>query len=261
MVKALGDILGLTVKRVQFTPDLLPLDIIGTEIYVPHSAEFKLKKGPIFTQILVADEINRAPAKVQAALLEAMQERAVTIGDGTFKLAEPFLVLATQNPIEQEGTYNLPEAQMDRFIFKVKVDYGTLGDEIEMMRRAHETIELRKIMDAQDLLSIKALVSTIKIADPLMDYIARLVTATRNPVGCLAGLIEIGASPRASLAFDKVVRVQALMEGRSYGVPQDVKDVAHDILRHRIRLSYDGEASGWTMDRVIDELLKSVAIP
>ncbi len=261
MVKALGDILGLTVKRVQFTPDLLPLDIIGTEIYVPHSAEFKLKKGPIFTQILVADEINRAPAKVQSALLEAMQERAVTIGDGTFKLSDPFLVLATQNPIEQEGTYNLPEAQMDRFLFKVKVDYGSVSEEIEMMRRSHETIELKKVMTAEELVSIKGLISTIKLADPLRDYIARVVTATRKPAGRLAGVIEIGASPRASLAFDKVVRVNALLEGRSYATPQDVKDVAHDVLRHRVRLSYDGESTGWTVEKVIDELLKSVSIP
>ncbi len=261
MVKALAEIIGLEVKRVQFTPDLLPLDIIGTEMYVPNSSEFRLKKGPIFTQILIADEINRAPAKVQSALLEAMQERSVTIGDKTFKLLEPFLVLATQNPIEQEGTYNLPEAQVDRFIFKVKVDYGNLQEEMEMMRRANESVSLRKILTPEELFKAKKMLNEVKVTDPLREYIARLVTTTRAPIGRLVGLIELGASPRASLAFDRVVRVNALFEGRSYATPQDVKDIAHDILRHRIRLSYDAESSGWTIDKIIDELLKTVAVP
>lgn len=261
MVKTLGETLGLDVKRVQFTPDLLPADIIGTEVFVPTSSEFKLKKGPVFTQILVADEINRAPAKVQSALLEAMQERAVTIGDKTFKLEQPFLVLATQNPIEQEGTYNLPEAQVDRFLFKLNIRYGSLQDEIELMRRSGEEVSISKILDLKKIMDIKNILREIRMTDPLRHYIANIVVSTRNAPGRLGKMIEMGASPRASLSFEKVVRVNALFEGRSYVIPQDVKDVAHDILRHRIRLSYEGESEGMSPDSVIAEILRSVEVP
>jgi MoxR-like ATPase len=261
MVKTLGEILGLEVKRVQFTPDLLPADIIGTEIFVPTNSEFKLKKGPIFTQILIADEINRAPAKVQSALLEAMQERSVTIGDSTFKLEQPFLVLATQNPIEQEGTYNLPEAQVDRFLFKLKIGYGSLQDEIELMARSGEQINIQKLLNLDTILDIKNTLGQIQVSEALRHYIASLVVATRNPSGKLSKMIDMGASPRASLAFEKVVRVNALLDGRTFAIPQDVKDVALDILRHRIRLSYEGESHGLSTDEFILELLKTVEVP
>ena len=266
-VRTLSDVSDLTVNRIQFTPDLLPADVIGTQIYDPRSGEFAVKKGPVFANLVIADEINRAPAKVQSALLEAMQERQVTIGDQTFSLDQPFLVMATQNPIEQEGTYPLPEAQTDRFLFKVRVDYCTPDEEVEMVRRmVHgEAAPVEETITRSDILSLADLAGRILVSDKVRQYLVRVVFATRNPAGAgirdLGNTINVGASPRASLNLERAARINALMGGRGFVTPQDIKDVGHDVLRHRIILSYEAEAENITSDQIIDRIFESVDVP
>ncbi|MCX6129920.1 MAG: AAA family ATPase, partial [Proteobacteria bacterium] len=266
-VKALADCSDLSVARIQFTPDLLPADVVGTQIYDPRQAEFKVKKGPIFTNLLIADEINRAPAKVQSALLEAMQERQVTLGDTSYQLPQPFLVMATQNPIEQEGTYPLPEAQMDRFLFKVKVDYGSLEEEIEIVNRmaGGDGIELTRVVNGKDILHFQTLMKRIHVADKIRRYIVELVFATRKPgaygLQQLDMMIQVGASPRASINLERAARLNALFQGRTYVTPQDVKDVGLDILRHRILPSYEAEAENLSVERMIESIFAHVDVP
>ena len=266
-IKSLSQVSELDFKRIQFTPDLLPADLIGTQIYDQRTAEFKVKQGPIFSNLILADEINRAPAKVQSALLEAMEERQVTIASKSWTLDEPFLVMATQNPIEQEGTYPLPEAQVDRFLFKLVVDYPSAKEEEVIIARAANPnpVKLEKVIGKQDLASLKQLLGSIYISDKIRSYIVDLVHTSRFPkargIKDLEGLIECGASPRASLAIDKVARVNALFEGRSFVTPQDVKDVACDILRHRIKLSYEAEAENMSSEHIVNRILEQVDVP
>jgi len=266
-VKAISDASDLSVKRIQFTPDMLPADVLGTEVYNPKSGEFSLKKGPVFTNLLIADEINRAPAKVQSALLEAMQEKQVTLGDQTFQLDSPFLVMATQNPIEQEGTYPLPEAQVDRFLFKVKVGYGSPEDEQEIVRRmvSGEDIPLEKVFNHDDLNRLKTLSEKIHVSDKVRKYIVDLVFATR---GMYEGLddetkqfIEVGASPRASINLERAARINAMFRGRHFIVPQDVKDIGFDVLRHRIILTYEAEAQNLDHDEIVRRIFERVDVP
>ncbi len=266
-IKTLGQVSSLNFKRIQFTPDLLPADLIGTQIYDPRNAEFKVRKGPIFAHLILADEINRAPAKVQSALLEAMEERQVTIGDQTWPLEEPFLVMATQNPVEQEGTYPLPEAQIDRFLFKLKMTYTSLEDELEIIKRAssRQTLTLQSVATRYEILGMREAVEKIYVSEKIRHYIVSIVYATRTPkargFSDLAPLIEYGASPRASLALDRVARVNALFEGRSFVTPQDVKDIAVDILRHRVKVSYEAEAENMDAEAVITKILERVDVP
>ena len=235
-VNALAKTLQANFKRIQFTPDLLPADLIGTQIYSPKTGEFYIRKGPVFAHIVLADEINRAPAKVQSALLEAMQERQVTIGDETFKLHEPFLVLATQNPLEQEGTYPLPEAQVDRFMLKLKVDYPSREEELKIMElSAYDSLpEIQPVIAPEDIFKIRDVIDEIHIDEKINRYIIDLVSATRNPreygIDDLEGLIEYGASPRASIYLNKVARVNAFLQGRAYVIPNDIKSVGMDVL-------------------------------
>jgi MoxR-like ATPase len=270
MVKVVAGLTGLSFARVQFTPDLLPSDLIGTQIYNPAEHRFETKKGPIFTNLLLADEINRAPAKVQSALLECMAERQVSIGGDSFPLEAPFLVLATQNPIEQEGTYTLPEAQLDRFLFYLKVQYGTIENEMQIVEKAMASkgkdVILKPVMDKQTIHELKQLVYEVQIAQPVRQYIVELVfmsrqAGTRSKNKQLAKWIAVGASPRASIALEQAARLSALMAGRWYVTPQDVKDVAADILRHRIIKSFEAEVEGVTADDVVANLLQEVAIP
>lgn len=256
----LAKALGLDFKRISFTPDLLPADVIGTMVYSPKTGEFTPKKGPVFTNLLLADEINRAPAKVQSALLEAMQERQVTIGDETYALNKPFLVLATQNPIEQEGTYPLPEAQVDRFMFKCLVEPPTLADERRIMQRFAESTEkpeAKKVVTAEELASLRETLSMVYCDEKVGDYILSIVFKTREKTA----LIQNGASPRATLALNLASRGNALLKGRAYATPQDVKEVVHDVLRHRILLTYEAEAEGITSDTIIDRILDEVPVP
>ncbi len=254
-------------QRIQFTPDLLPADIVGTEIYNHEIRSFETRRGPVFSNFVLADEINRAAPKVQSALLEAMQERQVTIGDTTFDLPRPFLVFATQNPVEQEGTYVLPEAQVDRFLFKLVVTYPGEQDEHRMVRLVMDETELPEIepiADTDTLLELQAAARTIFVEDRIITYATDLVFATRDPVrGGLAaeGLIELGASPRASLALIAAARARALMEGRDNVIPEDVKAVAPDVLRHRILITYQADAEGIDSDQLITTILDTVAIP
>jgi MoxR-like ATPase len=266
-VKALAESADLAFSRIQFTPDLLPADVIGTQLYDPRSGEFKVRRGPIFANLVLADEINRAPAKVQSALLEAMQERQVTLGDETYPMKRPFLVLATQNPIEQEGTYPLPEAQVDRFLFKVKIGYGTVEEELEIIARATAGSEptLEHIAGEGDILRMRDLVHKIHVAEKVRRYIVQLVFATRRPsehgVREVEGLIEVGASPRASINLERAARVSALMQGRSFVTPQDVKDVGLDVLRHRIIPTYEAEAENVTTDELVRRIFERVDVP
>lgn len=256
----LAKALGLDFKRISFTPDLLPADVIGTMVYSPKTGEFTPKKGPVFTNLLLADEINRAPAKVQSALLEAMQERQVTIGDETYALNKPFLVLATQNPIEQEGTYPLPEAQVDRFMFKCLVEPPTLADERRIMQRFAESTEkpeAKTVVTAEELASLRETLSMVYCDEKVGDYILSIVFKTREK----NALIQNGASPRATLALNLASRGNALLKGRAYATPQDVKEVVHDVLRHRILLTYEAEAEGITSDTIIDRILDEVPVP
>lgn len=266
-IKTLGEVARLDFRRIQFTPDLLPSDVVGTQIFDPRSGNFSVKRGPVFANLILADEINRAPAKVQSALLEAMQERQVTLAGETQPLAAPFLVMATQNPIEQEGTYSLPEAQLDRFLFKIVVGYGTLEDEMEIMARAVSEEQHRPaaVLSASDILELQALVRKVHVSEKIRRYIANVVIATRDPVAAkipdLKALIEVGASPRASISLEKAARAQAILEGRSYVTPQDVKDVGLDVLRHRVIRSYEAEADSVTPDSIVQRVFAHVEVP
>lgn len=266
-VNALAGSMKLSFSRIQFTPDLLPADLVGTMIYNPEERTFEPKLGPIFAHIILADEINRAPAKVQSALLEAMQERQVTLGDKTYLLPKPFLVLATQNPIDQEGTYQLPEAQLDRFLLKVTVGYPSKADELEIMDRmantaAHPTTE--PVVDQETIAESRALLNEIYMDPAIREYIVDLVIATRYPSkvdSSLQPLIRAGASPRATINLALVARARAFMDGRSFVTPQDVKILARDVLRHRVLLSYEAEAEDMTPDTVIERILAKVPVP
>jgi MoxR-like ATPase len=264
-VKALASTLRASFSRIQFTPDLLPADVLGGQIYNPREGTFTTRKGPIFTNILLADEINRAPAKVQSALLEAMQERQVTLADTTFALEKPFLVLATQNPIEQEGTYPLPEAQVDRFVMKLVVSYPTAEEEREILTRASRPAETPDaVLDPADVLEMQALTRRITVKPVLADYIVSLVQATRQPAALsprMGRLVQFGASPRASISLAACARAAALLDGRDFATPDDVKDVALDVLRHRVLLTYEAEAEQVTPDQVVRELLATVKTP
>ncbi|MBO5684821.1 MAG: MoxR family ATPase [Akkermansia sp.] len=266
-VKALAGTMQAAFSRIQFTPDLLPADLLGTMIYNPEERQFTAKKGPVFANLILADEINRAPAKVQSALLEAMQERQVTLGECSYPLPNPFLVLATQNPIEQEGTYQLPEAQLDRFLFKVVVDYPTRDEELkvlEMMSSTTATPRTSQVVTVQDIEESRALMDQIFIDPAVQRYIVDLVRATRNPEKVdtrLEGLVRAGASPRATINIALAAKALAFTRQRGYVTPQDVKDLAHDILRHRILLSYEAEAANKTSDNVIDSILSKVPVP
>ena len=256
----LATALGLDFKRISFTPDLLPADVVGTLVYSPKTGEFTPKKGPVFTNLLLADEINRAPAKVQSALLEAMQERQVTIGDETYRLPEPFLVLATQNPIEQEGTYPLPEAQVDRFMFKCLVEPPTKTDERRIMQRFAESAErpvAKTVCTPEAIASLRASLNDVYCDEKVGDYILEIVFKTREA----SEFIQCGASPRATLALNLAARGCALLHGRPYATPQDVKEVVHDVLRHRILLTYEAEAENMTSDMIIDKILNEVPVP
>ena len=267
-VTTLARMLQASFQRIQFTPDLLPADLIGTLIYNPKSGEFTTKKGPIFANIILADEINRAPAKVQSALLEAMQERQVTIGDETFPLDDPFLVMATQNPIEQEGTYPLPEAQVDRFMLKVILGYPNKDEELEIIRRmAHpdNDIEVKVQIEPQDIIRARQVVDEIYIDEKIHRYIVDIVFATREPEAYnltdLKDLISIGASPRASIYLTLAAKAKAFIEGRGYVTPEDVRDVMWDILRHRIILTFEAEAEEVTVEQIIRRIIDSVEVP
>jgi MoxR-like ATPase len=266
-VKTLGQVLDLGFSRIQFTPDLLPADLVGTMIYQQKTGEFVARKGPVFTNLLLADEINRAPAKVQSALLEAMQERQVTLGDTSHPLPEPFLVFATQNPIEQEGTYPLPEAQVDRFLLKARVDYPKKDEERQILDRmiSGEAPSVSRVLAGDAVVRLEKRVREIYMDDRLRDYMVALVTATRRPkdVGLvdLVPLIAFGASPRATLAFSEASRALAFLHGRGYVVPEDVKEIAHDVLRHRILLTYEAEAENVTTDTVVSRILERVEVP
>ena len=267
LIKTLGEILDLEFKRIQFTPDLLPADIIGIQIYSQKEEKFYTKKGPIFTNLLLADEINRAPSKVQSALLEAMQERQVTIGEETYKLPEPFFVLATQNPIEQEGTYNLPEAQLDRFMLKILVDYPLKEEEVKILDIAlnMDSISVEKILSKEEIIEIQSLVKDIYIDEKLKYYIIDIVNATRRPenygLDDIKPYIEYGASPRASIYLYITSKTYAFLKGRAYVTPEEIKSLAYDILRHRIGLSYEAEAEDKTADDIISEILDKIETP
>ena len=265
-VRALAKVLQVQFQRIQFTPDLLPADIIGTEIYNPKTQSFGVKKGPIFSNIILADEINRAPAKVQSALLEAMQERQVTIGAETFALEFPFIVLATQNPIEQEGTYPLPEAQVDRFMLKLNMGYPSHAEEIEIMDRvitgSMDDIEAQ--LSADSILAMKKLIKSIYVDQKIKEYIVNIITATRDPeklVPEFKQYIQFGASPRGSINLNLAARCYAFMQGRAFVTPQDVKTMAYDVLRHRILLTYVAEAEELGPDQIIKEILNKVEVP
>jgi MoxR-like ATPase len=266
-VRTVAESLRLTYSRIQFTPDLLPADVIGTMIFDQRSQEFYPKKGPLFANLVLADEINRAPAKVQSALLEAMQEKQVTIGGETFYLGEPFLVLATQNPIEHEGTYPLPEAQLDRFMLKVRVGYPTRDEEREIVDRmaSGRPIEIHRVADANDILAARAAIAELFIDQKVVDYIVDVVRATREPgtVGLseLRSHIAFGASPRASIFLVQAARAHAYLRGRSYVVPEDVKAMAYDVLRHRVLLTFEAEAEDMNAERVIGRILDAVTVP
>lgn len=265
MIKTIAQALGLSFKRIQFTPDLLPSDLIGTLIYNQKTMDFETKKGPIFANLILADEINRAPAKVQAALLEAMQEHQVTIGNTTFKLEEPFFVFATQNPIEQEGTYRLPEAQVDRFLFKVMISYPSLSEEKEVVRAQQRSADVSCILQKSDILAAQACVQKIFIDEKIIDYILHIVFATRDPqaygLSDLKNYIACGASPRASLALHHAARAQAFLKKRQFVTPDDVKAVVYPVLRHRIALTYQADAENMTTEQVIAKILATVQAP
>ena len=267
LVKTVGQAIQTGFSRIQFTPDLLPADLIGTRIYNPRSADFSVQKGPIFSNLILADEVNRAPAKVQSALLEAMQEGQVTIGDETFPLEAPFLVLATQNPIEQEGTYPLPEAQVDRFMLKVVVDYPEYDEEREMLARVSSgpAPDVQSVVDAEYILNAREIVRQVHVDERIMDYVLNLVVATRDPgkVGLdgLANLIEYGSSPRGGIFLIAASRAYAFIRGRGYVIPDDIKQVAPDVLRHRIITTFEAEAEDVTTEEIIQRILDNLEIP
>lgn len=266
-VNTLAKVVQCDFKRIQFTPDLLPADLIGTSIYNPKDGTFSINKGPIFTQILLADEINRAPAKVQSALLEVMQERQVTIAGTTFAVGKPYLVLATQNPIEQEGTYALPEAQTDRFMMKVKIGYPTPKEEKEILQRMGTLTKPpvpQAVLTAEDILDARQTVNSIYMDDKVTDYLLNIIYATRNPEEYktnIKGLLLFGASPRATIALKLAAKAHAFLEGRTFVTPYDIKMVGFDVLRHRLRRTYEAEAEGITPDDIIDRIFESIPVP
>lgn len=266
-VKTLSDAIQVKFQRLQFTPDLLPADLIGTMIYYPQKSEFAVKKGPIFANIILADEINRAPAKVQSALLEAMQERQVTIGETTFPLDEPFLVLATQNPIEQEGTYPLPEAQVDRFMLKLKIGYPSPAEEREIMERntGAGSVRVEKVIRSEDIVRARGVIRSIYVDDKVKEYIVNIIFATREPekygLQSLADLISFGASPRATINLNLAAKAHAFIRGRGYITPEDIKAIGPDVLRHRILLTYEAEAEEVTADDIVQKIFDAVEVP
>jgi MoxR-like ATPase len=266
-VSTLAETLNLEHVRIQFTPDLLPADLIGTEVFSPSDGKFTVRRGPLFSNVVLADEVNRAPAKVQSALLEAMQERQVSIGGETFKLDDPFLVMATQNPIEQEGTYPLPEAQLDRFLLKVRVDYPSRPEERQILEMGLDGAMPvgRVVASREDIVQARAAVHEVAIDEALKDYIVQVVFATRRPTAYrmpeLQSLIAFGASPRATISLAQASRAHAFLQGRAYTTPDDVKALAHDVMRHRIVTTYEAEAEELTTDDLIDRVLEGVEVP
>jgi MoxR-like ATPase len=265
-VSTLAKCLSLDFQRIQFTPDLLPADITGTMIYNQRTGEFTPKKGPVFTNLVLADEINRAPAKVQSALLESMQERQVTLGENTFQLPSPFLVMATQNPIDQEGTYSLPEAQVDRFMLKVLIDYPTKTEEKEIIKRMSgwNPPEPKPVLGTDEILRLRKIIDSIYIDEKVLDYITDLIFATREPEKYglkLSGMIKYGASPRASIYLTRGAKTYAMLKGRGFVTPEDVRNIGFDVLRHRIILSYEAEAEGMTPDKIIQSIYDGVEVP
>ncbi len=272
-VKTFSDITGLDFKRIQFTPDLLPADLIGTMIYEQNTAKFSIRKGPVFTNLVLADEINRAPAKVQSALLEAMAEKQVTIGDKTHKLPSPFFVLATQNPIEQEGTYNLPEAELDRFLLKLTVPYPTAEEEFQIVKNSissdPEEIPVKKILTEKKIADMQTALQSVTCDEKIIEYIISLVSVTRSGIQAnnsegredILRYISFGASPRAGIALQKCARITAMLDGRSFVLPDDVKKMAHAVLRHRLVLSYEAAADGLTADDIITKILAFLPVP
>lgn len=267
-VSSLAKVISTKFQRIQFTPDLLPADLVGTLIYNQKEGEFTIKKGPIFANIILADEINRSPAKVQSALLESMQERQVTIGEETFKLDDPFLVLATQNPVEQEGTYPLPEAQVDRFMLKIKIGYPSEKEELIIMRNNARTggkVDLKQVVEPKEILEARKVINDIYMDEKVEQYIIDLIFATRNPekynLKDLSGLINYGASPRASINLNLASRAVAFMEQRAYVTPEDVRTIAMDVLRHRVIPTYEAEAENITPENLVERILNSVQVP
>ena len=266
-VRTLAETIDTSFQRIQFTPDLLPADVLGTQVFDQSTGQFSVKKGPIFANIILADEINRAPAKVQAALLEAMQEKQVTLGGQTFKLEEPFLVLATQNPIEQEGTYPLPEAQVDRFMLKLRVGYPTRDEEKEIMRRmaGGEPIPVQHVASPVTIMEARHRIADLYMDERIVDYIVDIVHATRSPAESgmkdLAPLIEFGASPRATIALAQASRAHAFLRGRTFVTPEDVKSIAPDVLRHRVLTTYEAEAEEVTSDTIVAKILSTIESP
>jgi MoxR-like ATPase len=267
-VKTLAQTIEASFKRIQFTPDLLPADLVGTQIYQPKTEEFVVKKGPLFANIILADEINRAPAKVQSALLEAMEERQITIGGETFPLPDPFMVMATQNPIDQEGTYPLPEAQVDRFVFKLKINYPSKAEEKLIMQKVSSSnnhSKINAVIHPKEIAKARQVYESIYIDENLQDYIVNLVAATRSPethnLNSLKAMIQYGASPRASIFLNRVSKAYAFMQGRGYVVPHDIKTIGFDILRHRILLTYEAEAENITPDEILKKIFDTIEVP
>ena len=267
-VKTLAQSVKAEFKRIQFTPDLLPADLLGTQVYQPKTGEFDIKKGPLFSNIILADEINRAPAKVQSALLEAMQERQITIAGTTFKLEQPFMVIATQNPIEQEGTYPLPEAQVDRFMLKLHIDYPTREEEKLIMQRvsnANNLYQVKQVVSLAEIMQARKVFDEIYIDENLQDYIINIVTSTRNPesyqLSSLKEMIQFGASPRASIFLNRAAKAYAFLQRRGYVVPHDIKSIGMDVLRHRVILSYEAEAENITTDDILKKIFDTLEVP
>jgi MoxR-like ATPase len=266
-VRTLARALHLNFRRIQFTPDLLPADVIGTQIYNPRTGEFSVKKGPVFTNLLLADEINRAPAKVQSALLEAMQENQVTIGDASYPLEQPFLVLATQNPIEQEGTYPLPEAQVDRFMLKLKVPYPSKEEELEILNRmsaVEPRLEVQPVLVPADIFRLRQAIDQLYIDDKIKRYIVDIVHATRRPADYgldIAAFVQYGASPRATIFLTRAAKAQAFLDRRGYVIPQDVKTVGYDVLRHRLLITYEAEAEEITVETLLQRIFDHLPVP
>ncbi|MBT5708999.1 MAG: MoxR family ATPase [Verrucomicrobia bacterium] len=266
-VKSLATAVDVAFSRLQFTPDMLPADVIGTQIYNPQSGQFTTRKGPVFSNLVLADEINRAPAKVQSALLEAMQERQVPIGDTSYPLEEPFLVLATQNPIEQEGTYPLPEAQVDRFMLKIRIGYPTRDEErqiLELMAKTTPPPETQPVVTAEQILNAKKVINDVYIDDKVKDYIVDLVCCTREPANYeidVAEFIQMGASPRATIALTLAAKAYAFLRGRGYVTPQDVKSIGMDVLRHRVAITYEAEAEEKNSETIIQKILDELPVP
>ncbi len=266
-VKTLADTLSASFQRLQFTPDLLPADVVGTTVYNQRTGEFTVRKGPIFANLVLADEINRAPAKVQSALLEAMQERQVTIGDRTFALPSPFIVMATENPIEQEGTYPLPEAQVDRFMLKVLVDYPSREEERQIMDRMAGAAMPRasKVLSPEDIARVRSVIEQVYVDDKIKDYIVSLVFATRDPVRAglkdLAGYIEYGASPRASIFLSLAARAHAFLRHRGFVTPEDIKAIGFDVMRHRVSVTYEAEAEELTSEKILQKIFDRLEVP